>query len=132
MCSHHIHQLESTALERVDKTTYIYIYVDLTRNYMNLQRGINPPYPNPVVTCKQSAAHMTYLMPADVFFSFPLVFQYVMVSHNSDAKSTGCGFTPVLPLLCCRAFSRSIGAGGDDASSSWKLIGFPCCSAARR
>lgn len=57
MCSHHIHQLERAALEWVDK---IYISLDLTWNYLNLRLGINPSYPNPVVTCKQPAAHISH------------------------------------------------------------------------
>lgn len=76
MCSHHIHQLERAALKRVDK---IYISLDLTWNYLNLRWGINPPYPNPAVTCKQSTAHMTYLIPTEVFFSVFLALQYVML-----------------------------------------------------
>lgn len=40
---------------------------------------VNPPSPNPVVTCKQSAAHMTYLKPTQVFFTVFLVLQYVLL-----------------------------------------------------
>lgn len=76
MRSYHIHQLERAVLERADK---IYISLDLTRNYSNLHWRINPPSPNPVVTCKQSAAHMTYLIPAEVFYRFFLVLQHVML-----------------------------------------------------
>lgn len=76
MCPHHIHQLERAALKGVDK---IYISLDLTWNYLNLRRGINPPYPNLVVTYKQSTTHMTYLIPAEAFFSVFLVFQYFIL-----------------------------------------------------
>lgn len=76
MCSHHIHQLERGALKWVDK---IYISLDLTWNYLNLCWGTNPPCPNPVVTCKQSTAHMTYLIPNEAFSSSFLVLQYVVL-----------------------------------------------------
>lgn len=72
MRSYHIHQLERAVLERVDK---IYTSLDLTRNYSNLHWRINPPSPNPVVT----AAHMIYLIPAEVFYRFFLVLQHVML-----------------------------------------------------
>lgn len=46
MCPHHIHQLERAALRGLDK---IYISLDLTWNYLNLRRGINPP--TPILIC---------------------------------------------------------------------------------
>lgn len=46
MCPHHIHQLERAALRGLDK---IYMSLDLTWNYLNLWRGINPP--TPILIC---------------------------------------------------------------------------------
>lgn len=55
------------------------IYISLDLSYLNLRWAVNPASPNPVVTCKQSAAHMTHLIPTEVLPRLCLVLHCVVL-----------------------------------------------------
>lgn len=67
------------SLNWVDK---IYIYLELTWNYFNLCWGTNPAWPNPVVTRKQSTAHITCVIPTEASFGL-LSLSYNMLCFRS-------------------------------------------------
>lgn len=126
MWSHHIHQLERSALERVDK---IYICVPwIWHGIIWASVGFpNPSRPNLVVIYKQSPSHMTYLMSTEGFFMFTLVLQCALKTCSHIILMLSQYIVVFISNIphCCSAVSKSSVARREGAAPIWILVRLP-------
>lgn len=92
MCPRHIHQLERAAFKGMGK---MHVSLDLTWNYSNACSGVNPPDCNLVVPSEHYIAHMTYLIPTELYSFVSNCF----IRHSS-VKSIDCVFWLRLSQVC--------------------------------